>query len=326
MAMRDAAPQRAGWGNNRELEVDGIKLFAKSLLVTDLELTDPFGTRNIHELPVEYSYGMGSAGFRAGRELALHLKTTQWVLDGSCGHFPLLFHHRLLPSAVTPQAMEAEELEAHIHSWNGHASIRRLMNARTAATHEILVILEHIPHMLREWFLDKPGAAVPFVEQLGGTARFLSQHGVVHFDAHAKNILTDGETFYLTDFGLGMDRSFELSKAEQEFLRRHRHYDLGMILCGLLVPLAGAVRNLPEDTRHALQERYGDSRTPTLAPHVSALVQEGILDLPDSFIKTLSDHLDVFPEMIRFFTEIAKPAKSAQFQDGVIAAAVGGQS
>ena len=320
--MRDAAPLKPGLGNNREIELDGFKLFAKSLPVTQQELSSPFGTRNIHSLPAAYSYGVGSAGFRAGREWAMHQKTTQWVLDGACPHFPLMFHHRLLPAGARAPAMRTEELAAYTRSWNGNPSIGRFMSARATATHEILVLLEHVPFVLRDWFLDKPEAATPFIEQMGETARFLSERGVVHFDAHSGNILTDGETFYLTDFGLSMDRSFDLSSTEQAFLLQHRHYDLGLILCALWLPFSGAIQNLAEDSLRALSRRYGDTQIPTLASHLPALVEKRLLDLPDAYVQTVSPHLDVFIEMNRFLIEMSKPSKSARYRDSVVAAAI----
>ena len=42
------------------------------------------------------------------------------------------------------------------------------------------------------------------------TVTFLRQHGIVHFDAHFGNVLTDGDEFYLADFGLVLDGTFEL--------------------------------------------------------------------------------------------------------------------
>ena len=53
----------------------------------------------------------------------------------------------------------------------------------------------------------------------------MNSRGLLHFDAHFRNILTDGTHLYLTDFGLATCSSFELSKSELEFFETHRAYD-----------------------------------------------------------------------------------------------------
>ena len=231
--LRDSVEACDGWGAHRILEIDGIRVFAKSVVVTQVELDDPFGTHNIHGLPTFYSYGMGSAGFRAGRRLALHRSTTQWVLEGACPHFPLTYHHRLLPAGRCTSTVNPEEMDEYIRSWNGDPAIRSLMDARNASTVEFLVIMEFIPNVLRDWFPERPDAAPRFVEQMQATGRFLAQRGVVHFDAHGGNVLTDGQDFFLADYGLGMAESFHLSPAEKSFLTRHRYYDRALLACGL---------------------------------------------------------------------------------------------
>jgi len=45
---------------------------------------------------------------------------------------------------------------------------------------------------------DSSEAAVAFVdEQLKATNKYMNAFGLMHFDAHFKNILTDGERLYL---------------------------------------------------------------------------------------------------------------------------------
>ncbi|MET7748685.1 hypothetical protein [Micromonospora sp. NPDC005367] len=48
---------------------------------------------------------------------------------------------------------------------------------------------------------------------------------MVHFDAHPRNILTDGGRLYFSDFGLALHSRFALSESEREFLDSHRHFD-----------------------------------------------------------------------------------------------------
>ena len=91
-----------GWGTNRVIEVAGRKVFVKQISVTDLEMSDPYSTKNVFRIPVYYNYGVGSAGFGAFRELAAHIKTTNWVLAREIEHFPLLHHHRIVRMDAPP--------------------------------------------------------------------------------------------------------------------------------------------------------------------------------------------------------------------------------
>ena len=54
---------------------------------------------------------------------------------------------------------------------------------------------------------------------------FMSSRGLVHFDAHFDNILTDGRQLYFADFGLALSSRFDLSAAESDFLADHLAYD-----------------------------------------------------------------------------------------------------
>ena len=77
--------------------------------------------------------------------------------------------------------------------------------------------------------------AVTFVEEhLKTTNAFINTHGLVHFDAHFKNILTDGGRLYLSDFGLALSSKFELTQAETEFLKQHKLYDQACAAVNLL--------------------------------------------------------------------------------------------
>jgi hypothetical protein len=53
----------------------------------------------------------------------------------------------------------------------------------------------------------------------------MREHGLVHFDAHFFNILTDGHGLYFSDFGMALSDRFDLSHQETAFLREHRCYD-----------------------------------------------------------------------------------------------------
>jgi hypothetical protein len=78
-------------------EICGFPVFVKRLPLTDEEKERPDDTSNIFGLPNFYHYGVGSAGFGAFREVAGHLKATDWVLDGAIESFPLLYQRRVIP-------------------------------------------------------------------------------------------------------------------------------------------------------------------------------------------------------------------------------------
>ncbi|MGA5124751.1 hypothetical protein ACPCAG_15780 [Streptomyces pseudogriseolus] len=54
---------------------------------------------------------------------------------------------------------------------------------------------------------------------------FMNAGGLLHFDAHFQNILTDGRRLFFTDFGLALSSRFELAADEAEFFEQHRTYD-----------------------------------------------------------------------------------------------------
>jgi len=59
--------------------------------------------------------------------------TTSWVLDGSCGNFPMLYHWRVLPGAP-PVASDAEARDERVAFWGGSAAVARRLEAIADAT------------------------------------------------------------------------------------------------------------------------------------------------------------------------------------------------
>ncbi|MER5864346.1 protein kinase family protein [Kitasatospora sp. NPDC002040] len=241
-ALLDAAtPLGTGIGGvTSRLEVDGTEVFVKRVPLTELEQRPEHrrSTANLFDLPVHYQYGVGSAGFGAWRELAVHELTTGWVLDGAQQNFPLLHHARVLPADPPP----AEGLvgflggmDGAVAYWGGSPAIRARLTAITRATAAVVLFLEYVPHTLGDWLAGQDGAGHPWAAgQLAETTAFLRANGLVHFDAHFRNVLTDGHRLYFADFGLSLSESFELTDAEREFLDRHRGYDAAYTVAHLL--------------------------------------------------------------------------------------------
>ncbi|AWK15535.1 hypothetical protein SK355_12150 (plasmid) [Candidatus Fukatsuia symbiotica] len=233
----DAKPMHEGIGGKSALiSIDDTVVFVKKVPLTDFEqLPHNFmSTANLFNLPLGYQYGIGSAGFGAWRELATHIMTTHWVITGECVNFPMVYHWRILPSG--PGDININywgDIEKYCRYWENSSVIRKRVEDLNKASAHIALFLEYVPQNLCEWLSaqiakggDVAESAVAFAdEHLKITNMHMNTHGLMHFDAHFENILTDGKRLYLSDFGLALSSTFDLSKAETEFLKHHRSYD-----------------------------------------------------------------------------------------------------
>lgn len=218
----------SGWGKNHELVLSGRKVFVKSVPLTNLEMNNSFSTKNLYKLPLYYNYGVGSAGIGAFRELSMHIKTTNWVLSGECESFPLMHHYRIAKKANKPKKLTAIQKRKHseyIKYWNNSKQIDRYILERKSSEYEIVIFLEYIPHVFMNWLKPNISRIEEMTTKVLSVFNFLKSKGVIHFDAHFGNILTDGNNVFLSDFGLTLDRHFKLSKLEQSFFKKHHFYD-----------------------------------------------------------------------------------------------------
>lgn len=236
--LAKAKPLHSGIGGKSVLlTIEETPIFVKKVPLTDLERQPEniLSTANLFELPLCYQYGIGSAGFSVWRELAAHIMTTNWVISGECPNFPMIYHWRILPTS-NPEPMnveQVEKLESDVKYWENSLAIRKRLEGIHHSSAHVLLFLEYVPDTLYEWLgaqLKVEGKtselAVSFVEDsLKTTNDFMNSRGLLHFDAHFENILTDGKRIYLSDFGLALSSQFELSKAETDFLNTHRSYD-----------------------------------------------------------------------------------------------------
>lgn len=234
-AINAEALQHTGIGGKKAvLDVNGTPVFVKRVPLTGIELSNPRSTANLFGLPTFYQYGLGSTGFGAWRELATHLMTTKWALSGEYRGFPVMYHWRVLPDS--PPEGFADDfggIDCTVAHWDGSPAVRRRLEAIGASTASLVICLEYVPHTLGEWLCDHPD--VTWVEeQLDHGTAFMSSHGLVHFDTHFNNLLTDGEQVFFGDFGLASSVSFELTTAEAEFLADHRVYDHHHAMSNLL--------------------------------------------------------------------------------------------
>jgi len=231
--------RRNGHGNRSgAIEVAGVKIFVKTLALTAPEqAAGPGGsTANLFDLPQFYQYGVGSAGFGAWRELSAQLTAGAWALSGACPHLPLVYHWRVRPRATGPlSGARRARIERGVAHWEQSKAVRARLEVIAAASAEIVLITEHAPQTLHEW-LEARLAAGPvdagletailgLHDQWRAAAAFMNARGMLHFDLHTDNVLTDGERLTVADFGLTLSSDFDLSPAERGFFETHRLYD-----------------------------------------------------------------------------------------------------
>ncbi|GHB88238.1 hypothetical protein GCM10010348_01600 [Streptomyces anthocyanicus] len=282
-----AAPNlgRGIGGRSAELDVEGTRVFVKRVPLTDVELQPEHvrSTANVFGLPLFYQYGVGSTGFGAWRELAAHIMTTGWALKNEYAGFPLLYHWRVLPDSSPTGFVDGfGGVEGAVAHWEGSSAVRRRLEAIGSSSFSLVLFLEHVPQTLAEWLVDSRDTAprqsggespYPWVENalLRGT-EFMSARGLVHFDAHFANLLTDGQRVYFADFGLALSRDFELSAEERDFLDDHLVYDRSYAPDHLLR------HHLPHDVRGgtehgAFLREWVDGHQPAdIAPDIGAII------------------------------------------------------
>ncbi|MFG1606103.1 serine/threonine protein phosphatase [Actinoplanes sp. NPDC049265] len=223
LAATAAGRKRGVGGHTGTVTVGGTPVFVKSVPVTGLELDHPGSTANLFGLPMNYHYGIGSAGFGAWRELAVHTMTTGWVLDGTYPGFPVMYHSRVLPHEPPP--VDVEHWAAH---WHHDPAIRLRLEALAGAPAVVTLFLELLPYTMDLWLSDHPAPEWADAELRTG-AGFLRSRGLLHLDAHFDNLLTDGHRVYFADFGLALHEGFDLEADERAFLDRHRDYDVDYV-------------------------------------------------------------------------------------------------
>jgi hypothetical protein len=252
-----AVPLGSGIGGKSALmEIDGKPVFVKRVPLTDMERLPEHvrSTANLFGLPTYCQYGVGGPSFGAWRELAVHTMTTNWVLGGQYQGFPMMYHWRVLPdTTVLPE--ELADVERAVAYWGGRPEVRRRIEALQQSSASLVLFLEYIPQTLHDWLTEQVQAgeesadrALSLVERsLEAGTSFMNARGLLHFDAHFQNILTDGRRLYFTDYGLALSSRFDLTPSETQFYELHRTYDrcytVSWLVNWLITALYGYERN-----------------------------------------------------------------------------------
>ncbi|MEU8959919.1 serine/threonine-protein kinase [Streptomyces sp. NPDC048518] len=281
-SLATASPLGSGiGGSSAVLQVADLPVFVKRVPLTEVELQPDHlrSTANTFGLPLFCQYGIGGPGFGAWREVAAHTMTTNWVLSGGHQGFPLMYHWRVLPNAA-PVTLPSElaDIERAVAYWGGGGGVRRRISGLEESSSSVVLFLEYIPQTLHAWLAEQvrmgPDAVVracTFIEEelVAGTS-FMNDRGLLHFDAHFQNILTDGQRLYFADFGLALSSRFDLSPAERDFFDAHRTYDRAYTLSYLVNSLISCLYGYERAEREALIRACAEGGPPPAGPPETA--------------------------------------------------------
>lgn len=269
-------------GDSFVLEIGGARVFVKKIPLADAErLPDNLlSTANLFGMPTFCQYGIGSPGFGVWRELAAHVMTTGWVLGDEYPGFPLMYHWRLLPGTVPSPPEALRDVEGVVAYWEGSPAVRERIEAIKSSSASIVLFLEYLPHTVAEWLPsqlalggDAAESACALLEQdLVDGVSFMNDRGLLHFDAHFGNILTDGHRLYFADFGLALSARFELSAAETAFFAEHRTYDRAYAVTFLTNQLVTALYGLERTERDAFVSACAEGKEPEGIPNSAAAI------------------------------------------------------
>ena len=281
-------------GTTLAVEIEGIKVFAKRLRLTDLERRpeNQLSTENIFELPTFCQRNVGSSGFGVGRELAANVMTTGWVLSQQLESFPLMYHWRVLEGAAAALAAapphELADIEGMVRYWDGSEAMGVRLKALAAATASVMIFLEYVPWNLSAW-LDQQLAAGPeemesacaMVERgLTVDIPVMNSLGLLHGDAHFGNILTDGHRLYFADLGLATSERFALSMDELSYLHHNASLDRGYVLAKWVnwlvkswAPTVSSLQERMELVRAVAQGQALHQLIPDLPSRVAAIIR-----------------------------------------------------
>jgi tRNA A-37 threonylcarbamoyl transferase component Bud32 len=317
----DAAEQLASGigGTTLAFELDGCKVFAKRLRLTDLERRPEcrMSTGNIFQLPALCQRNVGSVGFGVWRELAANAMTTGWVLSQQLESFPLMYHWRMMDGAAAARAAplpkELADVEGMVSYWGGAESMGVRLRALADATASIVIFLEYLPWNLSAWLGQQLAAGPAAMEsacamvERGLTVDIpkMNSLGLMHGDAHFDNILTDGHRLYFADLGLATSERFALTPDELSYLRHNASLDRAYVLAKWVNWLIKAFA----PTASSLQERMALVRAVAQAQ----AVHQRIPELPSDVAAIIHRHAPIASLVNDFYVKLHSERRSAHY-------------
>lgn len=313
-------------GSTLTLEIDGIKVFAKRVRLTDLERRPEhfMSTANLFGLPTHYQRNVGSAGFGVWRELAAHAMSSAWVLGRQLDCFPLMYHWRVLEGAASPQAMppptEWTDVKRMSAYWGDADAVTRRLTALLDARASVLILMEHLPWTLADWLAQRLSAGPSALESactqvenwLAEDIPKIGALGLLHGDAHHGNILTDGQRLYYADPGLASSARFALDADERLYLQQNAGLDLAYTRSrwvNWLVKAWGPALAEPA-ARMALVKRMAQGEA----------AQQLIPELPASVAAMVQRHAAIADVINEFYTGLHQHSRSSSYPQAAIAA------
>lgn len=170
---------------------------------------------------------------------------------------------------------------------------------------------QYVPYVLETWLRENPNKLQQPLNDLCRAIAFLGTKGIIHFDAHFRNILTDGEQIYLTDFGLALDKSFALTEGEEIFFNQNTLYDYGEVLRNLGHLIRGLYDSCSQSDKHRIMEKYGikEGLRPyevgaILLDNIKQIHADGNLELDEFYVASVVKYSDVIALMQDFFAQM----------------------
>jgi hypothetical protein len=200
--------------------------------------------------------------------------------------------------------------------WGSHANIGRYLLDRLNANYEAVLFLEHFPYTVATWLQEYPRKIHSVIDDMRTTITFLREHGIIHFDPHFFNFLTEGKRFYLTDFGLVLDKSFALTEAEELFFKRNTYYDYGELLWGLGCKLVEMYQALSDTDKNRIAERIGlgpkaefEEQMSNLLDKIDEVHANRTMNLEKRFFASLIKYRTIILLMNDFYSDLLKNNK-----------------
>lgn len=300
-----------GWGMNHVLKFGRAKVFAKRIVITDLEYENLFSTRNFYRLPMYYNYGVGSAGLGVFRELIALIKTTNLVLAGEVEEIPLLYHYRILPFGGEHPKVDKKRHAQYVKYWNNNKQVGQYRLDRAKAKYELAMFCEYIPHELGGWFNKNSDRGEMVINSMKNAINCLVKNGIIHFDVHWGNIMTDGNRAYLADFGLVQDKSFNLTKRELQFYKDNKYYDGGEFLSCLGWHIGSKYRGMTKAQKATFcrKMQVEDPSRRFFIENIENICASGAMNLDGNYVDQVLKYRDIILFMDTFFSQLTRNNK-----------------
>lgn len=220
LELTNIQSERKKWGEHGVIKLAGNNLFFKKLPLSEKFMLNQFNTKNLYNIPVNCNYGFGTAGVNPWRELITHIKTSNMVLTKEIDNFPLLYYYRIIKDdSRNFETGINEKLLERFNFKNYHL----YLEDRAKCNYKIVMFLEYIPNMLFKFINNDINYVKYFFKESTKILDFLQTNGVLHLDTHWGNYLVDDNgKLYLTDFGIVLDKNFDLDEKEKLFMKKNK--------------------------------------------------------------------------------------------------------